>query len=393
MKRLRSSGTIFAIDPSGSVDVLRQITDLVRSVQGDLSSVITEYNAEVYSVLGTLPQGVEDNRWQLTSSINPRVHGLDGANILVDISASAEADGGKFWYIGAIASRPKTIKESLLAIYTELSNSVDSLRLEVGTSSSTGVSDAAQARIGINIFDGSQTSASDSLDSLTTLNQRNLSQVSKDVYDVDNASWTGDGSALLTYSHKDHLAALVNIHSGAYDSDITLDHTDIYADFSIGESYLDMANNTTITQLVAPVETQVGRQMFDGTKVVSGQTPVFRAAWDASVTPGAPVSYVRLYDIGPKGGPIEPDVLVTEFSSSIGDFRYNSQNLTVSSDGPTTNTIKNAARIYSLRVYQTGGTGDTLTIDGAGISAEATSVPSASAITIYDVWAYLGGGV
>jgi hypothetical protein len=131
MKRLRSSGTVAALIPSGSVSVLKQIDDTFRQIQSDVSQIITEYNAEVYPVLSTLPQGVEDIRWNLPdNTINPKINGLDGANVLVDIDATSESNGGRFWL--STSSRPTTIKESLSNLYTDLSNNVDQLRTEIG---------------------------------------------------------------------------------------------------------------------------------------------------------------------------------------------------------------------------------------------------------------------
>jgi hypothetical protein len=132
VKRLRSSGTIAAIDPSGSVDVLAQITDTLRGVQGDLSQVITEYNKEVYSVISSLPQGKAETRWSLTTDdINPRINNFDGDNIFVDTLASSTKDGGRFWLSTTSPNRPKTVRESFLNVYTTLTTSIDQLRAEI----------------------------------------------------------------------------------------------------------------------------------------------------------------------------------------------------------------------------------------------------------------------
>ncbi len=140
MKRLRSSGAVSAINPSGSVDVLQQITDLLRGIQTDVSQVITEYNAEVYATLGTLPIGRSDPRWNFSDdSINAKKNSLDGANFLVDTNATSTSNGGRFWSANATEARPKTVKESLLALYTEIANSTSQLRTEMNTTgASTG---------------------------------------------------------------------------------------------------------------------------------------------------------------------------------------------------------------------------------------------------------------
>lgn len=132
MKRLRSSGTVAGIDPSGSVDVLQQITDMLRGIQADVSQIIVDYNKELFTTIGTLPQGKAETRWRLSNdNINPRLNNLDGANVFVDTDASATANGGRFWLSNATTNRPKTIKESLLDLYTSLSSSIDQLRTEI----------------------------------------------------------------------------------------------------------------------------------------------------------------------------------------------------------------------------------------------------------------------
>lgn len=132
MKRLRSSGTVSAIDPSGSVNALQQITDMLRGVQADVSQIIVDYNKEVYTTIGTLPQGKAETRWRLsTDAINPRVNNLDGANVFVDTDASSTSDGGRFWLSNATTNRPKTVKESLLDLYTTLTAAIDQLRAEI----------------------------------------------------------------------------------------------------------------------------------------------------------------------------------------------------------------------------------------------------------------------
>lgn len=134
MKRLRSSGTVAAIDPSGSTNVLQQITDMLKGIQGDVSQIITEYNTEVYTTISTLPQGKSDPRWNLPSdTINPRINDLDGANVFVDTEATSISNAGRFWYSTANESRPTTIKESLLDLYTEITTSLDTLRQEINS--------------------------------------------------------------------------------------------------------------------------------------------------------------------------------------------------------------------------------------------------------------------
>ena len=170
MKRLRSSGTVSILNLSGSVNVLQQITDNLKGLQSDLSQLITEYNAEVYPVLSTLPQGKSESRWNLSdNTINPRINGLDGANLFVDIAASAVKDSGRFWYSISGRSRPKTIKEVFSSLYTDLTTQIDLLRKEINTSNqeipvsaynnSISVSNLVEDDVRSIIFDGTSISA------------------------------------------------------------------------------------------------------------------------------------------------------------------------------------------------------------------------------------------
>jgi len=185
MKRLRSSGTVSILNLSGSVNVLQQITDNLKGLQSDLSQLITEYNAEVYPALSTLPQGKSESRWNLPdNTINPRINGLDGANLFVDITASAVKDSGRFWYSISGRSRPKTIKEVFSSLYTDLTTQIDLLRKEINTSNqeipvsaynnSVSVSNLVEDDVRSVVFDGTSilaTAASAGVISVSSLSR------------------------------------------------------------------------------------------------------------------------------------------------------------------------------------------------------------------------------
>jgi len=221
MRPLSASGQLSNLD-SSHPDILGQIEDILRGIQSLLAQIVVEYNSEVYTTIGTLPQGRADVRWRMTDdSISPKVHNLDGANIFVDTNASTITDGGKYWRTDK--TRPKTIKEALNAIYLEISNAIGTIQIQT----SSGLTEAIKARIGINIFDPTQTSSPTSLDGLTQSNQMHLLQLARDLYDDSYDSWTSNGAALLTNSIRDHLVALLSIHNGVFDTDLTLSHDDI----------------------------------------------------------------------------------------------------------------------------------------------------------------------
>jgi hypothetical protein len=327
MKRLRSSGSVSAIDPSGSVDVLRQITDILRGIQGDVSQIITEYNAEVYAPLSPLPQGKSENRWYgMDDTINPRVNGLDAANIFVDAqTTSAELDG-RYWYSTATSSRPKTVKESLNDIYTHLSTSLDQIRSELGAISTGNT---------IGIYNSSATAA-------------NL---------VDGAvrSIVFDGVTITAVSSS---AGIVAVSAPTGDSYITM-----------GQHYY--------TQLGSPIEEVIGEFEFDATRIPTGKSAYLRAMYNA-VFSSAGTLKVKVYDIGAPGTPASP-TQITADSPSTYNLQYTASGAeTISStydvtpalivgSSPSAGQIANSSRMYRITMIQNSTTGDTAYVGSAGL--------------------------
>lgn len=133
MRKLRTSSSVSSVNLASSVNIVSQLLDMIKGVQGDVSQVVTEYNSEVWTTLSTLPQGRSDTRWRLTDdSICPRVNGIDGSQIFVDIDASAATGNDLFW--DDSLSRPATIKEFLEDLYSSVQNAINSLS---GTTSSS----------------------------------------------------------------------------------------------------------------------------------------------------------------------------------------------------------------------------------------------------------------
>jgi len=223
MRRLQDIGTTASISTSGATPIVSQIEDVLAGIQSTLSQIITEYNAEVYPVVSSLPQGRDDTRWKMASNaIYPKRNYLDGNNIFVDSTASARVDDGRYWRMDLL--RPRTIKESFSQLYTEIQDQIDGLRTSISSYTNEGLTAAQKARIGMNIFDPILPSSASSLDGLTQTHELNFTQVGKDLY---GASWSLDGDGLenLYYSVKEMVDALLQIHGGAWDTDVSVFHS------------------------------------------------------------------------------------------------------------------------------------------------------------------------
>jgi hypothetical protein len=233
MRRLQDIGTTASISTSGATPIVSQIEDVLAGIQSTLSQIITEYNAEVYPVISSLPQGRDDTRWKMANNaIYPKRNYLDGNNIFVDSTASARVDDGRYWRTDLL--RPRTIKESFSQLYTEIQDQIDGLRTSISSYTNEGLTAAQKARIGMNIFDPILPSSASSLDGLTQTHELNFTQVGKDLY---GASWSLDGDGLenLYYSVKEMVDALLQIHGGAWDTDVSVFHSSWGTPLSISE--------------------------------------------------------------------------------------------------------------------------------------------------------------
>jgi len=366
MNKLRLSGNFSALNPSASVDIARQVTDKLYALYNNISQLVSEYNTQVYPVVSTLPQGVKDTRWSLDDTINPRVNGLDGANMMVDIDATSTTNSGRFWN----TTRPKTIKEAFTDLYTEISAVVDALRTEFSNISSSGLSTTVQERIGMNIFDETQVSSPTSLDGLTNTSRLNILQLAKDLYDESYDSLDGDGNANLTYSVRDHLAALLAIHDGSFDSDLTLNHDGVGGGGGEGVSYSAFAGCLE-AETSQTSEVVVGKVYFNPLEY--GEVAVqiyFHGISTYEATTPAGSGYLRLYDMG-----AADDVGIGVLRSTI-EVSYTTDNkpvvssnlLTVVEAAPGTDDILNEGRLYELRIARsmTGSSSDLMHVHWSG---------------------------
>jgi len=377
MRKLRSSGSISSINASASVSVLEQVTDMLRGVSADVSQVLSEWNANAYPILSTLPQGAADSRWDMDDTVNPWVNGLDGANFFVDNYASTEEDGGKYWR--SDLSRPKTVKESLADLYTEILNSTDSVRTEIASSGAggDGVTPAAKARIGANIFDTNETSAADSLDALTLTNRANILQMAKDMYDDLYDNLTGNGvESLDNYSVRDMVQALLLLHGGAWNTSIDLTHDGIGG--SIGAIYRTFCGGTN-EETTTTSEVVVGGFTFDPSQfgtAIGSMNLHFEGLLTYVAAGSVGSAYLYLYDMGAPGSITAGTLRSTLNTGTTRNLLTQERNTLSAVTSPSSaNQIHNAERVYEIRLKSDGlgDPADVARMTWGGIYIEVTS--------------------
>ena len=189
--------------------------DSVREISNDLANLTIEWK-KLVKIMEGLPNGDQD------TAVNAFQFGLDGKHLWVDQDVSASSDDAAT-YFNSNKGRPNTVKEQFDAVYTSINNEIASIEETINTGSA-GLTTAQKNAIGINIFDSSQVSSSTSLDGKSERNRLNLLQLAQDLgggsYTLDN-----DGLANLVYSVKDQVDALLVLHNGSWNTDITLSHT------------------------------------------------------------------------------------------------------------------------------------------------------------------------
>lgn len=119
------------------------------------------------------------------------------------------------------------------------------------------------------------------------------------------------------------------------------------------------------TQAATPVEEAFGQFNFEGL-AASGLTVTFKSSMTPVMTvPGS--SLVRLYDLGPVGGPFGTPRLVATLSAPTPTLVVPEQLLTVVPSSPTTNQILTSDRLYEVVAYQNSAENDTLYVGFAGL--------------------------
>jgi hypothetical protein len=238
----------------------------------------------------TLPDGTLD------SSVNAFINGLDGRTVFLDSSlTSTSAD---LTYFDASRDRPLTLLESLNSVRTTLTNSVNDLRDQIASESSGLTTDQKDA-IGANIFDSGSTSSSTSLAGKSENNRLNLIQVANDIYGA-GYSLDNNGSANLTYSLMAQVDALLQIHNGAWDSDIAVDHTgvpftatqtSINSSVTVNDSFAGATTNLEddLNQIRTRIKETIGGAVWTTTMpaLYGGGASTLKALLDSTAGTGA----------------------------------------------------------------------------------------------------------
>jgi hypothetical protein len=242
--------------PYGGAQESKRFNDFINEVSHDLIGVQRQWNSIAYPLFASLPQGEQDTRWELGSDINPVIHGFDGTQIFMDMDATETTDDGR--YFTTTDQRPKTLKEVAEDAQTQINEINEAVQL-IEVLGGEGLTEEQKAKIGLNIFNPFQSSASDSLDGRSRRNEFNVTQLAKDLYGP-TFTLDGDGEPNLANSVKDMVDALLELHGGDWDSDITLEHEidndDIIAAAGIlqtkinkSESYTTLNRSATIINL------------------------------------------------------------------------------------------------------------------------------------------------
>jgi len=245
--------------------------DSFEEVVNDFNRLTTQWNESLWPLLSNLPDGTND--------LNAFSNGLDGRTLLVDSSATSTVTDTTFFNLSN--DRPNNIKEQFSDIYTSITQLRDDLEGQISISGGA-LTDAEKERIGTNIFDDGDTSSSTSLDGKSENNRLNTIQIARDLY---GAGFTldNDGSANLSNSVMAMVDALLELHNGNWDNDISLSHStlgDFFADGSVSMTGSLRLPNGSVTSpsltFQSDQDSGLFRQGSDAMSVTLGTTETVR---------------------------------------------------------------------------------------------------------------------
>lgn len=232
----------------------KHFNDFINEVSHDLIDIQRQWNSVAYPLFASLPQGEQDTRWELGPDINPVVHGLDGTQLFMDMDALETTDDGRYFI--STDQRPKTLKEIAEDVQTQINKINEAVQL-IEILGGEGLTEEQKAKIGLNIFNPFQASASDSLDGRSRRNEFNVIQLAKDLYGP-TFTLDGDGEPNLANPIRDMMDALLELHDGDWDNDITLQHIidndDIIATAGILQSKIDKSASYVALDRSATIE-------------------------------------------------------------------------------------------------------------------------------------------
>jgi len=218
--------------------------DTFDEIVNDLASLQSEWNNRLLPLTDALPDGSVD------SNVDAWKTGLDGTAIFVDHTLTNSSLIKTFFNVAL--NRPVTVEEALVDVYSEISSQVALLNTTIAENV-TGLSSTQKSQIGIHIFDSSQASSASSLDGKSESNRLNLIQLAKDVYG-STYTLNGDGNTNLLNSVKAMVNALLQLHNGNWDDNITVSHTGTLSPF--WNEDVEVAGNTHGVILTAPNGTE-----------------------------------------------------------------------------------------------------------------------------------------
>lgn len=189
--------------------------DSFNELSTDLSNLSLEWNNKIVPIVAGLPYGNKD------TTVDAFTNGLDANNMWVDQNVvSTDTD---LTFYNSTKNRPTTVKEALENLYQYVDVQISAVNTSI-TTTSTSLTTNQKNAIGAHIFDSSQVSSSSSLDGKSENNRLNVIQLAQDLYG-SSYQLGNDGNPDLTHhSVKEMVDALLELHNGNWNDDITLDH-------------------------------------------------------------------------------------------------------------------------------------------------------------------------
>jgi hypothetical protein len=215
-----------------------QQNDFQAEVIRDLTSFQQEWNNKIVPLTSKLPDGTDD------STVNAFTNGLDGQTFYVNADATAGLSSGRYYNTGK--DRPNTVFEQFVNVFTYIDDQVAVLETAIasGSSGSGGLTAGQKTRIGDNIFNNAVASTPNSLDGKTQIQAGNILQLARDIYGVGSPTLNSNGDAVLTNSLREMVDALLELHGGNWDNDVSVTHGSISAS--------DITTGTLGQHLVGP---------------------------------------------------------------------------------------------------------------------------------------------
>lgn len=194
-----------------------QQNDMQDELIRDITEIQAQHNNFTVPLTSLLPDGTQD------SGVDAFRNGLDGQTLFVNATAVNNAALARYYNL--VQGRPNTAYEQFQEVYSYVDASLVTLEqtITAGESNSE-LTASARERIGLNVFDGTLASGATSIDAKTNKNEINIVQLARDMYGSAYVSFSIDGTGVLTNSVRAMVDALLEAHSGDWDTDVSLIH-------------------------------------------------------------------------------------------------------------------------------------------------------------------------